>query len=223
MADATEDTTETVDEDTEAQEMLSEAVEDDTDAGDDAGDDDTQDDDTGSDSKAARAAMPGKPKAAWKPPTQAEFEAMQTKLSKVNAESAKRRTEIKDLRKQNETDTERASREADERAQARYKPTAIKANARSALLEADARPDRVGAIVPLLKLDDLEIDEEGDVTGLDAEVTRIKATYPEFFKSEEDEKPAPKKPGKLAASGKPAPPKEKAPWDIIGDRISGNA
>lgn len=221
MADATEDTTETVDDDTEAQDMLADAVEDDSTEG---TDDTEQDEDAGGDSKATRG-TPAKPKPAWKPPTRAEYEALQAKVSKVNAESAKRRTEIRELRQKHESDTEKASREADERAAARYKPTAIKASARSALLEARARPERLGALAGLLKVADLDIDDDGEVTGLDAEVKRVAAEYPEFFKSEEDEKPTPPrpKPGKVTASGKPAPPKEKAPWDLIADRISGSA
>jgi hypothetical protein len=150
----------------------------------------------------------------WKPPTKAEWEAHQAKLSAANAESAGRRTKIAELTKQHETDADKTKREADEAASARYKPTAVKASARSALLEADARTDRVGALAGLIDASKLDIDENGEVTGLDAEVKRVKADYPEFF-TVEGEKP---KPGKLTPGGKPPVTESQAPWDIIAAR-----
>jgi len=192
-----------------------------TDDGGDEGDD-TGDDSDGGDEGDEENPKPKPSAKAWKPPTQTEWEATQAKLRNVNAESAKRRTELKSLKQKYETDTERAERETEERVAARYKPTAIKASARSALLEANAKPERIGALAGLLKMDDLDINEDGEVTGLDAEVVRVAKEYPEFFLSEQEEKPAPKtKPGKVTAIGKPAPPKEKAPWDLIAERING--
>lgn len=190
------------------------------DDGTDSGADDKDNSDEDVDDKPKPKPPAGKD--AWKPPTKAEWEEVQGKLTKANKEAANRRGELKQLKQQHETDTERAEREAAEAAAAKYKPTAIKASARSALLEAKAKPARVGALAGLLKMADLDIDDDGTVTGLDAEVARVKADYPEFFVSEEDEKPAPKKPGKVTPSGKPAPAKEKAPWDQIADRINGS-
>jgi hypothetical protein len=157
--------------------------------------------------------------AEWKPPTKAEYEAMQAKLSATNAESAKRRVELSELKKQHETDADKAKREADESAAARYKPTAVKASARAALLEADAKTDRVAALAKLLDVSKLDIDDNGEIAGLDAEVKRVKAEFPELFKAEgEGEKP---KPGKLTPGGKQTPAAEKAPWDLIAEQHGG--
>lgn len=153
----------------------------------------------------------------WKPPTKAEWEAQQAELSRVNAESAKRRVKLREIEQQNETDAEKARREAEEAAAARYKPTAVKASARAALLEADARTDRVGALTGLLDVSKLDIDEAGAVTGLEAEVKRIKAEYPEFFKAEDDGKP---RPGKLTPGGKSAGEAAKTPGEMIAARYS---
>jgi hypothetical protein len=154
----------------------------------------------------------------WTPPTRAEYEALAAKLSKVNAESAERRLELKELRKQNETDADKAKREAQEAAAALYKPTAVKASARAALLEADARTDRVGALAGLINMSNLDIGENGEITGLDAEVKRVQAEYPEFFKVEgEGEKP---KPGKLTPGGRPAATTPKTPGEQIAARYS---
>jgi hypothetical protein len=153
----------------------------------------------------------------WKPPTKAEYEAIQAKLSAANAESAGRRVKITELERKNETDAERVKREALEEATSVYKPTAIRASAKSALLEADAKTDRVAALSGLLDVSKLDIDDKGEITGLDAEVKRVKAEYPEFFKVE-GEKP---RPGKLTPGGKPPATGEKAPWDLIAEQYGG--
>lgn len=162
---------------------------------------------------------PEPPPTEWAPPTKAEYEALQAKLSATNAESAKRRVELSELRKQHETDADKAKREALEAATALYKPTAIKASAKSALLEADAKTDRVAALAGLLDVSKLDIDDKGEIAGLEAEVKRVKADYPEFFKAEgEGEKP---RPGKLTPGGKPPATGEKAPWDQIAEQYGG--
>lgn len=155
----------------------------------------------------------------WTPPSKEQFAQLQAKLAKANKEAATRRRELKDLKTRNETDAEKVAREANEAAESKLKPTAIKASAKSALLEADARTDRVGALANLLDMSALDIDDDGEVSGLDDEVKRVKAEYPEFFKSEEDEKP---KRGKLSGGGgrKPADDK-KAPWDLIAEEYGG--
>ncbi|MFJ1764037.1 phage scaffolding protein [Amycolatopsis sp. NPDC088138] len=151
----------------------------------------------------------------WKPPTKQEWEAREAELSRVNAESAKRRVELKELKQKNESDAEKASREAEETAAARYKPTAVRAGARAALLEAEAKTERVTALAGLLDMSKLDIDDKGEITGLDAEVKRVRAEYPEFFKSEDDGKP---RPGKLTPGGKQTSSAEKTAGEIIAAR-----
>ncbi|MEC3974743.1 phage scaffolding protein [Amycolatopsis sp. H20-H5] len=157
------------------------------------------------------------PPVEWKAPTKAEYEALQAKLSAVNAESAGRRTKLKELEQQHETDADKIKREALETATAVYKPTAIRASAKSALLEADAKTDRVAALAGLLNVSSLDINDKGEISGLDAEVKRVKAEYPEFFKVE-GEKP---RPGKLTPGGKQPAETEKAPWDLIAEQYGG--
>ncbi|MFI9454469.1 phage scaffolding protein [Amycolatopsis sp. NPDC052450] len=157
--------------------------------------------------------------AEWTPPTKAEYEAKMAELARVNAESAGRRVKLKELEQKNETDAEKAKREALEAATALYKPTAIKASAKSALLEADAKTERVAALAGLLDVSKLDIDDKGEITGLDAEVKRVKAEYPEFFKAEgEGERP---RPGKLTPGGKTTAATEKTAGEIIAARYGG--
>lgn len=154
----------------------------------------------------------------WTPPTKVEWEAREAELSRVNAESAKRRVELKELKQKYETEGDKARREASEAAAALYKPTAVRASARAALLEADAKTDRVGALAGLLDVSKLDIDDKGEITGLDAEVKRVKAEYPEFFKAEDDGKP---RPGKLTPGGKTTAATEKTAGEIIAARYGG--
>lgn len=141
----------------------------------------------------------------WTPPTKEEWEAAQKaqkdaagRLAKVNKESADRRAKIRDLERQSEDDTAKAQREALEAAQSRYKPVAAKV----ALLEAQARTDRVGHLIKLLNMDVLEFDGNDEVIGLDIEVDRLKETVPEFFIQPEAPKTAP---SPSAPAAKPAP------------------
>jgi murein L,D-transpeptidase YcbB/YkuD len=167
----------------------------------------------------------------WKPPTREEWDKHQKalkdaadKLSKVNKESTQRRLKIRELEAQNEDDAAKAQREAAEAAQARYKPVVAK----SALLEANARTDRVGALIKLLNMDSLEFDGNDEVVGLDLEVTRLQDEYPEFFTQSEPEKPAslpaPKPaPKAAAASKKPARDEPKSAGELIAARLMGKS
>lgn len=164
----------------------------------------------------------------WTPPTREEWDKLQkaqqdaaTKLSKVNAESASRRQKIRDLELKNEDDAARLQREALETAQAKYKPVVAK----SALLEANARTDRVGALIKLIDMDILDFAGD-DVVGLDAEVERLRSEYPEFFISENPDKPAPvAKPAPKAATAPKKIVKEepKSVGDIVAARLLGTA
>lgn len=58
---------------------------------------------------------------------------------------------------------------------------AIKAAARSALKAAGASADNLGDLVRLIDMDDLELDEDGDVDGLEDEVARLRTRHPSLF------------------------------------------
>lgn len=96
----------------------------------------------------------------------------------------KTQRELAALRKQHETDADKARREADEAASAKYKPVAIKAAASAALVNAKVRgtPDRA---LRLLDLTELEIDEDtNDVIGLDDQIDVLRTEFPELFAPE---------------------------------------
>ena len=72
-------------------------------------------------------------------------------------------------------------------AEAKYKPATIKAAAVPALLTAGAKPERADRLVKLLDLNALDVDANGEVTGLAAQVEAVKQEWPELFKSADDE------------------------------------
>jgi hypothetical protein len=174
---------------------------------------------------APAAAKPEPPKPAppaTSGPTQAQVDELQRKLDetaanlkKANAESAERRKRLDALEKEQETAQEKAIREAVEAANEANKPRIVKAEARVALSAADARPERIAALTRFLELDKITVDGD-NVTGLEDQVTKLKAEYPEFFKSEEPTEPAKTATPKLPVANKPPADKPRT----IGEQIA---
>lgn len=120
----------------------------------------------------------------WKPPSRDEWTKVQRALAKVTGEAKTRREQLAELRGKTEGDAEKAAREQTEAAEKRYKPIAIRAAAKAAFLEAGLQgttPERVAKLVRMLDLDGITIDDTGEVSGLDEQVSMVKADYPELF------------------------------------------
>lgn len=123
------------------------------------------------------------------------------KRERIRARNAER--ELAALRKQNETETDKRVREANEAAEAKYKPVAIKAAARAALVEAKVKGDP-GRAVKLMDMSAIDIDEDGEHVGLEDQIDLVRAEFPEMFESEDDESEKPKaKPRKAVAKVNP--------------------
>jgi hypothetical protein len=140
-------------------------------------DDDT---DTGTDQDAATGSDD------WTPPSREEVDKLHKALAKANAEAKQRREQLQAAQRQTEDDTGKAVREAQEAAEKRLKPVAVRAAAKAAFLEAGLQggSDRVTKMAKLLDLDALEIDDDGEVTGLAEQVAAVKEDYPELFTAE---------------------------------------
>lgn len=158
---------------------------------------------------------------AFTPPTEAEWRKIQAALKKANEDAKRNRFRAKELEEKtraNETEHEKALREAREEGEKRYRAPLVKAAARAALSEAGlgGSTDRV---LRLLDLDALSVDDDGDVIGLDGEVARIKDEYPEFFQAD---KPKPRvRP--TAADRKPAEEKLKSSAERHAAKVLGRA
>jgi len=130
------------------------------------------------------AAPPPAAPAAWTPPTEDEWKRTQSALAKANTEAKERREKLAELQRKTEDADGKAARENAEAAEKKYKPVAVKAAARAALIEAgltSASADRVSKVVRMLDLAELDIDTDGDVVGLQAQVDAVKKDYPELF------------------------------------------
>jgi hypothetical protein len=111
-------------------------------------------------------------------------------LKKANREAKKYRQEARKLKKTNETETERKIREAKEEAagaaEAKFKKIAVRAEAKAQFAQAglNGKADR---FLKMIDLEDVEVDDDGEIDGLDDQIEAIKAEFPEVFGDEDDE------------------------------------
>lgn len=203
---------------------------DDTDDETAAVDDTTGGDTPGGDDAGQDEAPKPKPPAAKKqeseedpytPPSADEWRRTTAALKKANEDGKRHRLrnkELEDAARAGETEHEKALREAREEGEKRYRAPLVKAAARAALSEAglSGSTDRV---MRLLDLEALSVDDDGDVIGVDGEVSRIKQDYPEFFQTA---KPKPK-PRPTAADRQPAEEKPKSSAERHAMKVLGRA
>lgn len=87
----------------------------------------------------------------------------------------------------NETESEKAVREAQEKAikaaTDKYKPALVKAGATAALLAAGPKKgkDGVPRLLKLMDLDAIDLTDDNDLEGVEEEVLRLQEEYPELF------------------------------------------
>lgn len=129
----------------------------------------------------------------WKPPTKADWDAVQAALTKARREAraAKRKPagtgSNGDATTAEKPDPEKAAAEATAAAENKWKPLLVRTAARTAFVEAGLvlpKSNADGAmarVVKLLDLDDLEITDDGQVDGLREQVEEIRADFPELF------------------------------------------
>lgn len=167
--------------------------------------------------------------------TQADIDALREAQAKRNAEHRgeirKLRAQLRDVKTAGQkadagTDeaTVKAIEDAQVAAERRYKPIAIRSAARAAFLEAgltDLSDSRMKSLTRLLVMEDIEVDEDGDVVGLDDQIDAIKEDLPELFRKAEVESVDNGKPRIRAPKGDAADKKNTpiAP-KTLGDRVA---
>jgi hypothetical protein len=183
---------------------------------------------------------PGAPKPAepkptdeeYVPPSREEWERVRRTMAARKQEKLdvqRQLNELRDKYKDQETETEKAVRAAEEKAEARYKPIAVRKAVRSALVEAGATAAtdgdkekteaRIARLMKLIDVGDLSIDDDGEVLGVDEQIDGLRADYPELFE------PAAKK-AKVRPTGAPksaAPEKPKSTAERHAAKILGRA
>lgn len=154
------------------------------------------------------------------PPSKTEWAKAQAALKKANDDAKRHRLRNKELEEKargDETDHEKALREAREEGEKRYREPMKRSGMKAALIEAGfASPDR---LMKLVDWEALSVDDEGDLLGVEAEVDRMRSDYPEFV---QQEKPKPK----VRPTGAPRPAavdKPKSTAEIHAARILGKA
>lgn len=150
--------------------------------------------------------------------------------------------ELADLQRKNETEGEAKTREAAEKAAAaernKYKPALVKTGATAALLAAKPKKGKAGIprLIKLMDLDEIEVDDDLELVGVEEEVERLQAEFPELFGEEpakdekdgdeKDEKPAARRraPGSRQQDGagkKPPAAKKLSTSEIIMRKLKG--
>lgn len=189
------------------------AEDDDDDTGIDVGadgDDDEDEDEAGDAADAAEDAADKPKPAPPKAPTEADLKRVTGALDKERAAAKAARATVRELQAELKAakkaaepktgDDEvvvKAAEAARAEAEAQYKPIIVNKEARLALVAAGLSPDtsdaRMKRLLKMIDLSDVDVDEDGEVSGLDDQIDQIKETLPELFRKPEPEPaPAPK-------------------------------
>lgn len=97
---------------------------------------------------------------------------------------------LADLQRKNETEGDAKIREATEKAAAaernKYKPALVKTGATAALLAAKPKKgkDGIARLIKLMDLDEIEVNDDLELEGVEEEVERLQAEFPELFGEE---------------------------------------
>lgn len=129
----------------------------------------------------------------WTPPSKEEWEKVLKAKDRYKSESQKRRERLEELGQKggsnsgngddknvSEEAVTRARLEGENGAAAKYRAIIGKQAAKAAFLEAGlkGKPD---GLLKLVDFDELDFDDDGEVTGLEEQVRQLKSDYPELF------------------------------------------
>ncbi|MFD4830143.1 phage scaffolding protein [Streptomyces uncialis] len=167
----------------------------------------------------------------YQPPSREEWDRVRRTMAKRKEEKLTAQRELNALRdkyKEQETESEKAVREAREEAEARYKPMVVRKTVRAALIQAgattavegdkDKTEARLSRLMKLIDIGDLSIDDDGEVLGVDEQIDGLRADYPELFEAPAKTKPRVRPTG---APRKPADDKPKSAAERHAARLLG--
>ncbi|MFE3031572.1 hypothetical protein ACFXKY_07975 [Streptomyces canus] len=177
----------------------------------------------------------------YKPPSKDEWARTQAALKKANDDAKRHRLrnkELEDKARGDETEHEKALREAREEGEKRFRTPLVRTAVRSALVEAGALAflqdekdpksedaakkgeSRLSRLMKLVDVDALDVDEDGSVSGLEAAVADVIHDFPDLFAAA-----APRRP-KARPTGAPRPAavdKPKSTAEIHAARLLGKS
>lgn len=123
--------------------------------------------------------------------------------------------------------TAAAAAEAEQRTADKFRNMAVNQAARAALSTAGVQATNVARLVKLLDLDEVEIDEDGEIVGgMDEQIESLKADLPQLFRVAEPEKPKSKRApapranaaGRAEAQQRPQSTAEMMAAQVLGSR-----
>lgn len=161
---------------------------------------------------------------------------------KAKAALRESQQKLADLQRQNETEGEAKTREAAEKAakaeRDKYKPALVKTGATAALLAAKPKKGKEGIprLIKLMDLDEIEVNDDLELEGVEEEVARLQEEFPELFggddetdTKEKDDKEETKTTRRRAPSsrsqdgaGKKPPAKKMSTSEIIMAKLRGD-
>ncbi|KND38474.1 phage scaffolding protein [Streptomyces acidiscabies] len=117
----------------------------------------------------------------YKPPSEYEWKKVQRALKRANkeAENLRKNTDTVDGTEKEENE-KKVRDDAVKESDSRWKPIVVKQAARAALAEAGLikPPNR---LLRMLDMDDIDVNEDGEIDGLDEQIRDFKKEFPEFF------------------------------------------
>jgi hypothetical protein len=173
-------------------------------------------------------------------PSRDEWARTQAALKKANDDAKRHRLrnkELEDKARGDETEHDKALREAREQGEKRFRAPLVRTAARSALVEAgalaflaeekdpesrearDKADSRLARLMKLLDTDALDVDDDGGVSGLESAVDDLRADCPELFAAP----PKKAKPRPTAAARPAAPDKPKSAAELHALRALGRS
>jgi hypothetical protein len=149
------------------------------------------------DSEESEEEVEGTEQEEFTPPTKDEWIKTQDALKKANEQAKKYRLAAKNAgKKTDESSDGDVDAKAEAKASEVWKPRLIKTAAKLAFAEAGAKnPAR---LIKMLDVNDLEVDDDGDVDGLEDQIDSLKDEFPELFNQPAEERPR-KRPGRVDA------------------------
>lgn len=154
--------------------------------------------------------------------------------NELRKEKAALAKELREFKKKSESDAERAEREAAESRQAafeeasnKYKPAIVKKHIETELMVAGVKSSKLARLVRLMDLDDVKVDDNFNVSGVEDQIEILREEFPELFQTdkesveEEEQKPKRKRAPRADGSEKPAPKTEMSSTDKLMAQLRG--
>lgn len=147
-------------------------------------------------------------------PTESEYRKMQRALKRANTQAKKLREEGTAKPKGEEVDTDAVKAEGRTEAEGIWKPRYVNQAAKAAFAQAGLK-GTADKLLRLIDMDDIEIDDDGQIDGLDEQVRDIKREYPAMFAGRASKD--------VDAGSKDAKEVGKSSADIIAQRLTGSS